>query len=457
MDANQRSESNNQTNNGANEKWTPGSKGNTTSGPDDHTYPQGAAQQAGLPGSSQQGVQGAGEGPAGTDAGWFNRDDSRAPTTSGELQGGSMQSQQTGGSGPQQGITDSHQRQMEMHSEAWGKLEQPVGHRPSDSGTDLLAHPANQQGNSQAAQQMNPQNPAQPELQGGSLGRHHGLPPGTTGPAAHGAQAGLPGSEQGDVYGNRPSAMSGNTPGNRQSASSDHLQTSGGRQDDVTPDGVQASGTQSTGIGTGQRQAASQPGASGGGVQPGASGGGVQPGASAGGTLPGGSGGAGLPGASTGGMESNAQGGGMRSDAGGDGMESAAQVGGMRTDAQVGGMRTEVQTGGMRSDVQGGTQREGNVQHSTDREGSQTGPGSREAGTVDVHLSNDVAGGLPRSPGNSGPQNENPGWKPGGSMQRDEAVHQSNDTTGGLPRSPAGANKLAGDRKMDDDTGFSRK
>ncbi|OON61951.1 hypothetical protein B0920_00150 [Massilia sp. KIM] len=535
MDANQRSESNNQTNNGANEKWTPGSKGNTTSGPNDHTYPQGAVQQAGLPGSGQQGVQRPEEGPVGTDADWFNRDDSRAPTSSGELQGGSMQSQQTGGSGPQQGITDSHQRQMEMHSEAWGKLEQPVGHRPADSGTDLMAHPANQQGNSQAAHRMNPQDPAQPELQGGSLGRHHGVPPGTTGPAAHGTQAGMPGSEQGDVYGNRPAAMSGNAPGNRQSAPIDHLQTSGGRQDDVAPAGVQASGTQSTGIGSGARQSASQPGASGGGMQPGAS---------AGGTLPGGSGGAGLPGASTGGMESNAQGGGMRSDAEGDGMESSTQVGGMRTDAQVGGMRTEVQrsrqSGGAEADggiqpssgsvqqsggsaqqgggsvqqgvggaqqsggstLQGGAsvqqgageaqqsggstlqggggsqqsgggtqqgdsiaqqsggsaqQSGGNAQHSTDREGSQTGPGAREAGTVDVHLSNDVAGGLPRSPGNSGPQNENPGWKPGGSMQRDEAVHQSNDTTGGLPRSPAGANKLAGDRKMDDDTGFSRK
>jgi hypothetical protein len=35
-------------------------------------------------------------------------------------------------------------------------------------------------------------------------------------------------------------------------------------------------------------------------------------------------------------------------------------------------------------------------------------------------------------------------------------VHESNDAAGGYPRSPGGANKLAGDRKMDDDTGFSR-
>ena len=99
----------------------------------------------------------------------------------------------------------------------------------------------------------------------------------------------------------------------------------------------------------------------------------------------------------------------------------------------------------------------GHSQYSADRDGSQTGEQARDKGTEDVHLSNDVAGGLPRSPGNSGPRSDNPGWKPGGSMQRDPAVHESNDTIGGLPRSPAGANQLAGDRKMDDDTGFSRK
>lgn len=99
-----------------------------------------------------------------------------------------------------------------------------------------------------------------------------------------------------------------------------------------------------------------------------------------------------------------------------------------------------------------------NQQSSTDRNGSQTGPGGREAGTPGVHQSNDSAGGLPRSPGNTGPRNEDKRWKPGQSMQADpNPVHQSNDVAGGLPRSPAGANRLAGDRKMDDDTGFSRK
>lgn len=36
-------------------------------------------------------------------------------------------------------------------------------------------------------------------------------------------------------------------------------------------------------------------------------------------------------------------------------------------------------------------------------------------------------------------------------------VHESNDLAGGLPRSPGGANQLAGAHKMDDDTGLSRK
>jgi len=105
-------------------------------------------------------------------------------------------------------------------------------------------------------------------------------------------------------------------------------------------------------------------------------------------------------------------------------------------------------------------------QGSTDREGSQTGSEGRETGTEprtdissdEVHESNDVAGGLPRSPGNAGPRSEDQGWLPGQSVKKEEqdSVRQSNDVGGGLPKSPAGANRLAGDRKMDDDTGFSR-
>ncbi|MEO7494450.1 MAG: hypothetical protein ABIT83_20740 [Massilia sp.] len=35
--------------------------------------------------------------------------------------------------------------------------------------------------------------------------------------------------------------------------------------------------------------------------------------------------------------------------------------------------------------------------------------------------------------------------------------HESNDVAGGLPRSPGGANRQSADEKMDDDTGFSNK
>ena len=202
MDANQRSEFNNQTNNGANEKWTPGSKGNTRSGPMDHTYPQGPGQQQEIRGENemhpnpdpsrmdQQEV-------AAEDGGRGDYESTLPRAIPSDLPGGSMQSQQTGGSGPQQGITDSHQRQMEQRSGAWGLLEQPVGHRDKDSGTDLRAHPANQQGNTQATHAMNPHDARQPELQGGSLGRHHDVPPGTYQSQGTTAQVG---------YGNKQSA-----------------------------------------------------------------------------------------------------------------------------------------------------------------------------------------------------------------------------------------------------------
>ncbi|MDQ2820688.1 MAG: hypothetical protein M3Y65_09875 [Pseudomonadota bacterium] len=39
--------------------------------------------------------------------------------------------------------------------------------------------------------------------------------------------------------------------------------------------------------------------------------------------------------------------------------------------------------------------------------------------------------------------------------QGDTAVHESNDAAGGYPRSPGGANQLAADQKMDEDTGLS--
>jgi hypothetical protein len=170
MDANQRSEANNQTNNGANEKWTPGSEGKTRepNAPLDHTYPQGEQAAPRVTGAARdEGGMQTGVGPGVYD-GTYQRSDSQGEN----LQGGSMQTQQTGGSGPQQGVTDSFQQGMEERSGAYGQLEQPVGDRPKDSGVSL---PGNQQsGNTQATEKMNPQDPRQPELQGGSQGGHHG-------------------------------------------------------------------------------------------------------------------------------------------------------------------------------------------------------------------------------------------------------------------------------------------
>jgi hypothetical protein len=110
---------------------------------------------------------------------------------------------------------------------------------------------------------------------------------------------------------------------------------------------------------------------------------------------------------------------------------------------------------GTSSVQQGGSM---NAQETTDRNGSQTGNYQRERG---VHESNDSAGGLPRSPGNSGPWPQPRSTHLTGpdnlaDLHRDDiGIHESNNSSGGLPRSPGGANKLAADEKMDDDTGFS--
>jgi len=122
MDANKRSEMNNQTNNNANEKWTPGAKGNTGSGPLDHTFPQGSVQQQGKQDSGTAGTQQSGMGLGARSGGRSNPPD------------GSMQTQPTGGTGAVQGITDSHQQAMEQRSDAYGELEQPLGDRPKGSG-----------------------------------------------------------------------------------------------------------------------------------------------------------------------------------------------------------------------------------------------------------------------------------------------------------------------------------
>jgi len=148
MDAIQRSEFNNQTNNVANEKWTPGAKGKTRDDgtPLDHTYPQGqGVQLAGQSGSHQRDVQ------AGVEA----------------------DPQVNGGSGTVQGITDSHQRQMEQKSSAYGLLELPVGHRPADSGTNLNAMRDARGGNLQTSTQgggmYGPETRVAPSAMSGSM------------------------------------------------------------------------------------------------------------------------------------------------------------------------------------------------------------------------------------------------------------------------------------------------
>jgi hypothetical protein len=238
MHANERNEMNNQTENGANEKWQAGAKGKTSpDAPLDHTYAHGAAGHG-----TRQGVDQMGSGQSGMGPGQFAEDSSRW-----DLPGGSMQTQQSGGSGPQQGISDSHQRQMAQHSSAYGELEQPVGRRAAGSGTSVRAQQADGAASVHATgrSQMNP--------------------------AGHAA-----------------------------------------RQDNSDQSGA-------------------------------------------------------------------------------------------------------------------------------------------------PHVSNDTTGGLPRSPGNTGPAGDAPGWQPAASkVDAPDGVHESNDAAGGYPKSPAGANRLAGDQKMDDDTGFSR-
>ena len=88
---------------------------------------------------------------------------------------------------------------------------------------------------------------------------------------------------------------------------------------------------------------------------------------------------------------------------------------------------------------------------------------NRSAATGGVHESNDMTGGLPRSPGNAAPQTAGSSTDRAGSQTGAGAAdgaptnNESNDAAGGYPRSPGYANRLAGDSNMDDDTGFKRK
>jgi hypothetical protein len=262
-----------------------------------------------------------------------------------DVAGGSMRTQQSGGSGAVQGITDSHQRQMEQKSGAYGMLEQPVGHRPKDSGVDL-----NQQrdmNRDTVRGQLPSQSPAQPDLQGGSLGPQHG-----------------------------------------------HLNLQAGSQSGNTQGGGMAGPT---------------------------------------GSLP-----------------PHAPAGSMRN------LQSGNQPGGY-SGTQGGGMA------GPHTGAQAGQEAElGNTQLGVSGSESASNQNSDYGG---VHSSNDVSGGLPRSPGNSGPRNSQLSTDRGGSQTGPGAAdigpgqgqHQSNDASGHYPRSPGYSNRLAGDRNMDDDTGFKRK
>lgn len=189
MNANQRSEMNNQTNNGGNEKGTPGSKGATRDdGPNDHTYPQGSAPLRGTEQAAATHAQQSGSGPGlGNEARAGQR-------------GGSMQTQQSGGTGAVQGVTDSHQRAMAQRSGASGELEQ-MGGRRSQAGAQSPGSAGNQQGASQGSTQGGGQRgpaSARQAAQGGSMGsQQSGAPTATQGGGQAGRSTGTPAVKQG--------------------------------------------------------------------------------------------------------------------------------------------------------------------------------------------------------------------------------------------------------------------
>lgn len=201
MNSNQRSEMNNQTNNGGNEKGTPGSKGATRDGgPMDHTYPQGAVQQQGMQQEGHAGSQQSGMGPGiGNEA-------------KESLQGGSMQTQQSGGTGALQGVTDSHQRAMEQRSGAYGQLEEPLAGRTAHHGS-----PGAMQASTQGGGQRGPQD-TQPSMQTGSMGnRQSASPSGTQGGGQRGRDTGAPAVKQsGSMSAQQSTDRSGSQTGNEQ-------------------------------------------------------------------------------------------------------------------------------------------------------------------------------------------------------------------------------------------------
>jgi hypothetical protein len=189
MNSNQRSEMNNQSNNGGNEKGTPGSKGATRDGPLDHTWPQDGAQQQGSRQTGGMGTQQSGAGPGLGNEAQANQ------------RGGSMQTQQSGGTGAVQGITDSHQRAMEQRSSASGALEQPVGGHRSQAGAQSPGSMGSQQSASQGGTQGGGQRgplSGQQAAQGGSMGsQQSGMQSGTQGGGQSGHGTGTPTVKQG--------------------------------------------------------------------------------------------------------------------------------------------------------------------------------------------------------------------------------------------------------------------
>jgi hypothetical protein len=210
---------NNQTNNGANEKWTPGSEGASADRgqPLDHTYPGSGAQQ----GNQQRDMMGTQQSGGGPDAGPGGMGRSATGDDAG-IPGGSMDTQINGGSGAVQGITDSHQRQMEQKSGAYGLLEQPVGHRPKDTGVNVSQqrdmHGDVVRGNLQASTPTQgggmhgPRSELPSQPPGGSMGnRQSGASTSTQGggmpgPGARGGQEAQRGNTQLDVAGSRSMA-----------------------------------------------------------------------------------------------------------------------------------------------------------------------------------------------------------------------------------------------------------
>jgi hypothetical protein len=166
----------------------------------------------------------------------------------------------------------------------------------------------------------------------------------------------------------------------------------------------------------------------------------------------------------SGSQSSNTQGGGMAGPQGSLPPHAPSGSMGNRQSAIQSGNFTGTQGGGMagpHTGAKAGQEAEaGNTQLGVAGSGSMSNQNSDYGG---VHQSNDSAGGLPRSPGNTGTLNaqnstDRAGSQTGtGAADSGPPAHESNDAAGGYPRSPGYANRLAGDRNMDDDTGFKRK